>query len=95
MNKLKSECKTFLSKLKEVNKERIGIDDELIKILYDLTLVIDDYYSQNEMVATDQNGSAPQTNAIASKGSHMKCNVCNVSFFWFFSSTGVARYDIH
>lgn len=80
---MKLEGKSFLSKLKEVSTERIGIDAELIKILYDLTLVIDEYYSQNEMVATDQSGSVTQTKAISSKGLQMKCHVCNVSIFRF------------
>lgn len=80
---LKSECRNFLSKLKNFNGEKVGIDDELIKILYEMTIVIDDYYALNQMMDIAPNGNAAETNAINSKGSQMLCDVCNVKIFFF------------
>lgn len=78
---LKFECKSFLSKLKNLNTNNVGIDDELIKILYELTLLIDDLYSRNEMSAVVRDENAAQTNGIEAKGSQLKCHVCNVNVF--------------
>lgn len=71
-----------MSKLKGFNRENIGIDDELIKILYEMTLVIDDFYAQNPMVdfAREENAAVP--NGIDSRGSQMLCDVCNVKIFF-------------
>lgn len=73
-----------MSKLKNFNGEKVGIDDELIKILYEMTIVIDDYYALNQMMDIAPNGNAAETNAINSKGSQMLCDVCNVKIFFFF-----------
>lgn len=80
---LKSECKNFLLKLKNFNREKVGIDDELIAILYEMTIVIDDYYALNQMM--DQY-IAPIGNAAVGepKGSQMLCDVCNVKIIFFF-----------
>lgn len=81
---LKSECKNFLLKLKNFNREKVGIDDELIAILYEMTIVIDDYYALNQMM--DQY-IAPIGNAAVGepKGSQMLCDVCNVKIIFFFN----------
>lgn len=60
-----------MSKLKHFNTEKVGIDDELIQILYEMTIVIDDYYALNQMMANAPNGNADEPNGINSKGSQM------------------------
>lgn len=54
---MKTECRSFLSKLKDFNRWSAGLDGELIEILSQLTLAIDDYYAQNNMIDGDQHKS--------------------------------------
>lgn len=57
MKQVKTECRSFLSKLKDFNRWSAGLDGELIEILSQLTLAIDDYYAENNMIDGDQSQS--------------------------------------
>lgn len=91
---LKSECKTFLSKLKDFNRRDTRIDDEFIKILYEITLTIDDCYAQNQMVDIVRNENVTKQNGIDSKGSQKKCDVCNVSSFFYSIIETIVKYCV-
>lgn len=80
---LKLECKIFLLKLKDFNGQNGGIDAELIKDLYAMTIVIADCIDQNPMAKTEPSRNGTATTEIEPRGSKLKCDVCNVrAFIW-------------